>query len=220
MRDTIVFDLDGTLVHSAPDLARALNHTLSCLGAPPLREAAVTGMIGGGMAKLFERALAASDLVLSEAEFEAAYRAFETRYAENAVVETKLYPDTARVLDDLFTHGLTLAVCTNKLEPIARYVLEALGVADRFAAIVGGGERRPCKPDPGPLIEILAALGSGPDRAAMVGDSEVDLAAARAASVPFVHVTFGYGRASAKLAGADAQLSAMRDLPRTIAALR
>lgn len=219
MRDTIVFDLDGTLVHSAPDLARALNHTLSRLGASPLREEVVTGMIGGGMPKLFERALRASNLKLSEAEFEEAYRAFETHYAENAVVETKLYPDTARVLDDLFTHGLTLAVCTNKLEPIARYMLEVLGIADRFAAIVGGGERRPRKPDPGPLIEILEALGSGPDRAAMVGDSDIDLAAARGASVPFVLVTFGYGCCREGMGAADARVAAMSELPRALAAL-
>jgi len=218
MRDTIVFDLDGTLVDSAPDLAHSLNHALGLNGATALGVEAVKGMVGDGMAKLFERAVQESDQTLSESGFEAAYGAFERHYMQNAVTDTVLYPGTEKVLDALIKHGLTLAVCTNKLEPIAQYMLEALGVADRFAVILGGQAGRPRKPDPAPLYEILNKLDSSPERAAMIGDSEIDLGTARAASIPFVLATFGYSRSGPDL-NADVRIDEMSDLPRALASL-
>ncbi len=219
MRDTIVFDLDGTLIDSAPDLTHSINATLNLAGTRAFGIEAIKTMVGDGMIKLFERAVVASSQRFSQTEFDDAYRAFERHYAQNAVVDTTLYPGTQQMLDTLIDHGLTLAVCTNKLEPIARYILEALGVADRFAVILGGRAGRPPKPDPAPLYEILDALASGPERAALIGDSEVDWGTARAAAIPFVLATFGYCQTGTKI-DADASFDAMSALPRALASLQ
>jgi phosphoglycolate phosphatase len=219
MRDTIVFDLDGTLIDSAPDLTHSLNAALDLTGAEAFDVETTKTMVGDGMVKLFERAAAASGQRFSGADFDGAYGAFERHYAENAVVDTVLYPGTREMLDALAGHGLTLAVCTNKLEPIARHILEVLGVADRFAVILGGRAGRPPKPDPAPLYEVLDALESEPGRAALIGDSKVDWGTARAAAIPFVLATFGYCHQATGI-DADASIDAMSALPGALAGLQ
>ena len=219
MRTAAVFDLDGTPVHSAPDLAHSLNHVLATHGLAPVSTDAVSKMIGNGMVKLVERGFAHAGRPLVQTRFGEAYDAFERHYRQHAVVDSTLYPETERTLDVLKKAGMKLAVCTNKHEAIARHILETLGVAGRFDAIVGGAPGRPRKPNPAALLEAVERLGAGVPDAVMIGDSEVDLEAARAAAIPIVLVGFGYCRRAPGKLGADACVDAMCELPRVLAIL-
>jgi phosphoglycolate phosphatase len=219
MHDTLIFDLDGTLVHSAPDLARALNHTLARYGVGAMSVEAVSGLTGDGIPKLVERGFGASGFRLTNRKLEEAIRTFESHYAKNAVVDSELYPGAQSLLDALTKAGMKLAVCTNKLEPIARDILEKLRVAHCFEIILGGHAKRPRKPDPAPLWEAVEKSGGSADRTVMIGDSKVDLDAARAARIPVILVSFGYSKVPASQLGADAVIDSLSDLPEALAAL-
>lgn len=219
MLDTLIFDLDGTLVHSAPDLAHALNHTLARYGVGPMSVEAVSELTGDGISKLVERGFEASGFRLTKRKLEEAIRTFESHYAKNAVVDSELYPDAELVLDTLAKAGMKLAVCTNKLEPIARDILEKLRVAHCFEIILGGHAKRPPKPDPASLWEAVEKSGGSADRTVMIGDSKVDLDAARAARIPVILVSFGYSKVPADQLGADAVIDSLSELPDALAAL-
>jgi len=219
MRDTLIFDLDGTLVHSAPDLCHALNHTLARYGVGSMSVEAVSGLIGDGIPKLVERGFEASGCKLTERKLEEAIRTFESHYAKNAVVDSELYPGAKSLLDALTKTGMKLAICTNKLEPIAKDILEKLRVAHCFEAILGGHARRPRKPDPAALWEAVEKSGGSAERTVMIGDSKVDLDAARAARIPVILVSFGYSKVPAAQLGADAVIDSLSDLPEALASL-
>ena len=219
MRDTLIFDLDGTLVHSAPDLCHALNHTLARYGVGTMSVEAVSGLIGDGIPKLVERGFEASSCNLTKRKLEEAIRTFESHYAKNAVVDSELYPGAKSLLDALTKTGMKLAICTNKLEPIAKDILEKLRVAHCFEAILGGHARRPRKPDPAALWEAVEKSGGSAERTVMIGDSKVDLDAARAARIPVILVSFGYSKVPAAQLGADAVIDSLSDLPEALASL-
>ncbi len=189
---TLLFDLDGTLVDSVPDLAAALNRLMAARGLAGFSHAETARMVGDGARVLVERGFAARGATPDEA----AQAAFLEDYSAHAAVETRLYPGIAALLEELAADGWRLAVCTNKPEAPARSLLAALGIAERFAAI-GGGDSFPVrKPDPRHLLATLAAAGGVAQRAVMAGDHANDVAAARGAGVPCIFAAWGYGGAA------------------------
>lgn len=216
---TIVFDLDGTLVDTAPDLIGALNHALALQDCAPLPLAQARDMIGAGARALIERGLAAQGVVVSPERFQRLHRAFLDHYRANIAVDSRPFPNVETALDALAAGGHRLAVCTNKPEAFARLLLSALGMDRRFGAIVGGDTTAAPKPDPRPLATAIHGAGGAPGRAVMVGDSKTDLDTARALGVPAVLVDFGYTSIPARALGADAVISDFAALPAVVAAL-
>jgi phosphoglycolate phosphatase len=191
MHPTALFDLDGTLVDSAPDLHAAADRMAARLGLAPYRLDEIILMIGDGVHVLIERALAARGRPFDPN----VYQRFLEDYAANAAVATRPFPGIPEALDALADAGWRMAVCTNKHEHAARVLLDALGLLDRFAAI-GGGDTFPVrKPDPEHLFATLRAAGGAPARAVMIGDHRNDIAGAAAAGIPCVFAAWGYGPA-------------------------
>jgi phosphoglycolate phosphatase len=205
---TLLLDLDGTLVDSAPDLAASLNRVMAGRGHPPFALAEVAGMVGDGVGVLLARAFAARGSTPDDR----AIADYEADYGANAAVATQPYPGAVATLTRLCGDGWRIGVCTNKPEALARSVLTQTGLA-RFIAAVGGGDSYPVrKPDPGHLRATLAAAGGKPERAVMVGDHHNDIAGARGAGIPCVFAAWGYGPPD-MATGADAVAQGFTDLP-------
>ena len=187
---TLVFDLDGTLTDSVPDIAAAVNRTLAARGLPALTEADVAAMVGDGLQPLINRAFAAAGGV-PDAQAGSDYLA---DYESNVAEETRLFPGVETALDELKARGWTLAVCTNKPERAARLLLDALGVSARVAAVGGGDSVAAHKPDPLHVRATIAAAGGEPARALMVGDHHNDVQAAAGCGVRTIFAGWGYGR--------------------------
>ncbi|UAK26731.1 phosphoglycolate phosphatase [Sphingomonas nostoxanthinifaciens] len=185
----VVFDLDGTLADTAPDLTAALNHALEALGRAPVPPESVRAMVGHGARALLERGLAATGEV-NEDLVERGFPIFLDHYRAHIADGSRPYPGVEAALDALSARGVRLAICTNKLEDLARMFVSAIGWDGRFAAIVGGDTLPQRKPDPAPVHAAIAQAGGG--TAAFVGDSISDTDAARAAGIPCVAVTFGF----------------------------
>ena len=213
----VLFDLDGTLVDSLPDLAAAVNALLRELGRPALDDAAVARMIGDGVPKLVERALADSDV--RDIPLSAAIERFRAFYEADPTRLTRPYPDVAAVLLFLTREHRPLAVCTNKVQQATRAVLEGLGLAPFFAQVVGGDVLPRHKPDPAQLLFALERLGIAPAEAAMVGDHRNDVLAARAAGTRAIFAAYGYGQASLGDLEPDATIDRFSDLPATLRSL-
>jgi phosphoglycolate phosphatase len=189
--DIVGFDLDGTLLDTHEDLAEAVNHALGLIGRRPVQASEVRSLVGGGASRMLERALLLTGGVPDE-EFDRLCQELLRFYEENIAVHTRLYPGGAAMLDELSAHGVQLAVATNKLEHFAVKLFDALGLANRFATIIGGDTLGPGrgKPKPDMLEEMKRRAGGG--RAAFVGDTTFDTGAARAAGMPCVAVSFGF----------------------------
>jgi phosphoglycolate phosphatase len=207
--DVVVFDLDGTLADTAPDLAAALNHTLARFARPPIDADAVRNMIGHGARALLGKGLAATGDV-SEELVERGFAAFLDFYAANICRGSRAYDGVEACLDDLREAGARLAVCTNKPEYLTHLLLHALGWRDRFDSVVGGDTLPVRKPDPAPLLEAVARAGGG--SFVLVGDSITDADTARAAGVPFVAVSFGFSDRPAVALGADVIIDGFDEL--------
>lgn len=191
----VAFDLDGTLVDSAADLMHASNALLAELGRPPVDMPAVRSFIGDGAAKLVERILAATGDLPGPEETAAHLRRFLTIYEADPSAHSALYPGVADTLAALAGAGLKLGVCTNKPMGATRRLLADLGIADRFAAVVGGDSFPNRKPSPEPVLGLLDRMGVRPGETVFVGDNEHDVAAARAAGMARVFVLrYGYAR--------------------------
>lgn len=191
-RATIVFDLDGTLAETAPDIIGVLNAILVAEGAAPVAVEQARDLVGAGAKVLLERGFALHGRVLGPDELEEFFQRFLQLYADRVADESFLYPGCVAALDALRARGHVLAVCTNKPERHSRLLLAALGIADRFAAIGGRDTYAHHKPDPRHLTLTIAAAGGSAGRAVMVGDSRTDVATARAAGIPVICVPFGY----------------------------
>lgn len=203
MRPTLLLDLDGTLIDSAPDLTAALNRLMEARELAPFTLADTTAMIGDGVGRLIERAFAARGRAMEAGATEA----FSADYAAHSMVATRLYPGVAATLGVLRGAGWRLAVCTNKLEAPARALLEAFGLGGFFAAI-GGGDSFPArKPDPAHLLATLRAAGGEAGRAVMAGDHRNDVRGAHGAGMACVFAAWGYGTAEM---GAEADAVAAR----------
>lgn len=213
----VIFDLDGTLVDSLPDLVAAVNTVIAERGKPPLGLVEVALMVGDGSPKLIERALAARGL--AEAPLAPALERFLSIYEADATRLTRPYPGVPEVLERLAAAGCGLAVCTNKPTRATRAVLDGLGLARYFAAVVGGDSMPVKKPDPGPLRAILERLGVAAGRAAMVGDHRNDVAAARGAGMRAIFAGWGYGAATLDGLEPDATIDRAAELPAALARL-
>lgn len=191
----MLFDLDGTLVHSAPDLAVALNAMLQELGRSPHPEEQVANWVGHGMARLVKRGLTGKVDGEPAAElFEHALASFKRHYAANLAVRTRPYPGVVDVLDNLSRKNFLLGCVTNKIETFTRPLLDELGLSRYLRVVVGGDTVALRKPHPLPLAHACALAGVQPEQAVMVGDSAADIEAARAAGMPVIAVTYGYNQ--------------------------
>jgi phosphoglycolate phosphatase len=194
---TVVFDLDGTLVDSAPDLVGALNAVFARRGLAPIEYAAARSMIGGGARRMIESALTFRGSGCSTTDVDRMFADFITYYSAHIADRSRAFPGLGEALDRLAERHCRLAVCTNKMERLSRQLLDALGLAPRFAAICGPDTFGMPKPDPAILQRTIEAAGGVLEHAVMVGDSETDIATARAAEVPVVAVDFGYSQTPA-----------------------
>ena len=214
----VVWDLDGTLVDSAADIAASLNRLLAEEGLPPLDGNRIRGMIGEGVRTLIRRGLAAHEVTSKEGSLDELVERFLVIYAEVATESTRLFAGARKALDMLSEAGLRQGICTNKPEAITRQVLASLGIAGFFDMVVGGDTLPRNKPDPLPLQTVLTGLDALPEQALMVGDSAVDALTARAAGVAVVLVTFGYGPMPGHPHEADYLINDFADLPAVVAA--
>jgi phosphoglycolate phosphatase len=213
---TVAFDLDGTLADTSPDIGAALNRMLGALGRQPLAHDHIRSLVGHGARSLVERGLLATGEA-PEPLVDEGLPLYLDFYAQDVCNGTLPYPGVEQALDDLAKGGVSLAVCTNKVEGLTHQLLDALGWTKRFAAVVGGDTLPTRKPDPAMLHEAIARAGGGP--AAFVGDSITDADTARAAGVPFVAVSFGFSDRPVEALGADAVIDSYRDLPGALAHL-
>jgi len=209
----IVWDLDGTLVESAPDLAAALNTLLNERGQHGHAVERVRPMIGGGVARLIERGFRAAGAPLAAPDCEALVPRFMKLYTACATCSTRLVPHARDTLRHFYHAGIRQAICTNKPLGVTRLILDALDIAGFFHAVVGGDSTAEKKPHPLPLQTCLAELGVEPGAALMVGDSGADVGAAQAAGVTVVLVPDGYTGVPAESLGADLVIENLSCLP-------
>lgn len=191
-RPIVVFDLDGTLVDTAPDLLTSLNHCLEHAGLRTADSSELRRFVGMGGRVMIERAFASQREILTQARLDELQAVFLDHYGGNMPGESRPYPGVIAALDRLDAAGYIAAVCTNKYERLSTALIGALELTPRFAAICGADTFAFRKPDPRHLIETIRMAGGDPARAVMVGDSRTDIDTAKAAGIPVVAVDFGY----------------------------
>jgi phosphoglycolate phosphatase len=189
---TLVFDLDGTLVDTAPDLIAATNHVLAGLGRPLATDIALRAQVSHGALAMIRAGIGPEAADWPETRLYPLFDQFIAYYKANIAAHSRPFPGLIAALDRCEAEGHVFAVCTNKQEALARQLLADLDMTDRFKAIAGRDTFAVCKPDPGHLTATIAAAGGDPRRAVMVGDSGVDVATAHAAGIPVIAVSFGY----------------------------
>jgi phosphoglycolate phosphatase len=210
---TLIFDLDGTLVDSAPDLHRSLNAVLAEQGRAPVSLADIRAMVGDGAAKLVERGFADTGAPVEAGALPGLVERFLVHYSAGRHALTRAFPGVQETLAELAARGCRLGICTNKPYRPTLEILDVLGLAGLFAAVAGGDSLPVRKPDPGHLLGTIEMAGGRVDDAVMIGDSSNDVAVARAAGVPVVLVTFGYTRIPVGELGADALIDGFAELP-------
>lgn len=216
----IIWDLDGTLIDSVADLTTALNRLLAEWGLDKLPAAVVRPMIGDGAARLVERAFAASGAPLASASLEGTVLRFLELYGERPVDETRVFEGAVAAMDQLTRAGWAHGLCTNKPHAITTDILARLGLDDRISVVVGGDSTPQTKPHPVPLLSCLRQMGVACIDAVMIGDSAIDVLAARAAGVRVIIVTFGYSRQPVHGLGAHAIVERFDELPAVVAELQ
>ncbi|MBL6935627.1 MAG: HAD-IA family hydrolase [Alphaproteobacteria bacterium] len=215
----VIFDLDGTLIDSAPDLLEALNHVLAQQGRRRADLHEVHMMMGHGAVHLLDKGLAATGGVPPEGVHEALVESFLEYYEAHIAVHSRPFPGVVETLTSLRDAGHRMAVCTNKMQHFADKVLDALELGDFFETVVGGGATGFYKPDPEHLEAVLGRLGLGVNDAVMVGDSINDVAAAKALDMAAVVVTYGYSPEAVWGLGADKVLERFDALPAALGEL-
>ncbi len=216
---TIVFDLDGTLVDTAPDLINALNFILDREGLPAVPLASARNMIGAGARKLIERGLELEGRNLGVEDIARLTADFIDYYAAHIADGSRPFDGLENALDDLTGRGYRLAVCTNKLEWLSKRLLDELGLSPHFAAICGADTFGVSKPDPMILRQTVARAGGDLSSAIMVGDAGTDIGVARRAGVPVIGVTFGYTDVPIADLKPDLLIAHMRELPGAVSDL-
>jgi phosphoglycolate phosphatase len=218
MATTLVFDLDGTLIDSAPDLHRALLRLLNQEGLPAIPLDAVIGMVGDGAAKLVARAFAHAGRPV-DAELPHLLARFLDLYETGIADLTRPYPGVPETLKILQDAGHRMAVCTNKPDAPTRAVLDALGLGGFFDAAIGGDAAPAKKPDPRHVLAVLQRMGESTENSVMIGDGANDLLVARAAGIAFVHARYGYGIRGVADVLPAAAIDAFSDLPSALTKL-
>ena len=216
---TVVFDLDGTLVDTAPDLINALNYILDREGMPPVPLQSARTMIGAGARKLLERGLELDGRLVALEELDRLTRDFIAYYADHIADASRPFEGLESALDDLAGRGYRFAVCTNKLEWLSKLLLDRLGLSARFSAICGADTFGIAKPDPAILRQTVARAGGEMASTVMIGDAGPDIGVARRASVPVIGVTFGYTEVPIAELKPDLVIGHMRELPGAVETL-
>jgi len=216
---TIVFDLDGTLVDTAPDLISALNFVLDREGLAPVPLHAARNLIGAGARRLIERALELEGRHASPQDIARLTADFIEYYADHIAEASRPFEGLESALDELSSRGFRFAVCTNKLEWLSKRLLDQLGLGGRFAAICGADTFGVAKPDPAILRETVARAGGEISSSIMVGDAGTDIGVARRAGVPVIGVSFGYTEIPIAELKPDRLIAHMRELPGAVEAL-
>ena len=221
MRDlTLVFDLDGTLVDTAPALTHATNHVLGHVGLAPVTVEALRPWVSYGARRMVIQALEASGTSLPEEKIDGLMDLYNDYYAANIAVGSRPYAGVVEALEHFRSQGTRLAVCTNKREELSRILLDALGMMPLFSGLAGRDTFPVSKPHPDHLLNTIRMAGGKPTDAIMVGDSEVDVATAKAARVPIVAVTFGYSEVPVASFGPDVLIESYTELKQAVAAVR
>jgi phosphoglycolate phosphatase len=188
----VIFDLDGTLVDTAPDLMGATNHVLSLLERRPISMKEVRSFVGHGAKALIARGTSATGDALDPKSLDYYHAEFLRYYEKNIAVHSEIFPGVVALLDRCKAEGFKMGVCTNKIEGLSVRLLNALDLSKYFGAVVGPDTISIAKPDPAPYFETLKRLDVKVPKSVMIGDSETDILTARAAEVPVIAVTFGY----------------------------
>ncbi len=218
-RNIVIFDLDGTLVDSAPDLGATLNVILAGEGAGPVPLDEVHSYIGHGAKVLLEKGMAARGLDLDEENVNRLHRLFIKHYSDNLSKLSRPFEGVESAMADLKAAGASFGICTNKSVEMSAKLLRELSLAHWFGAIVGGDSAARNKPDALPLEIAIRSLDGSPDQAVMIGDSMADASTAHAAGVPFIGVTFGYTTIPVSEFGADAIIEHYSELMAAVAGL-
>jgi phosphoglycolate phosphatase len=219
MQTTVIFDLDGTLVDTAPDLVETLNVVLAREGLSPIAYEEGRTLVGGGARYMIERGLASQGKSRTKADLDRLFNDFIAYYSLHVADRSRAFPGVEEALDVLAADGCRLAVCTNKLERLSMRVLDALGLSRRFAAICGQDTFGVQKPNPDFLRRTLEKAGGALDRAVMVGDSPTDIATAQAAGIPVIAVDFGYTNIPVSQLAPDRIISHFKILPEYVTEL-
>jgi phosphoglycolate phosphatase len=215
----IVFDLDGTLVDTAPDLIDALNFVLKREGLAPMPLHSARNLIGAGARKLIERGLDVEGRAATVSDIDRMTKDFIDYYADHIAEGSRPFEGLESALDDLSSRGCRFAVCTNKLEWLSKRLLDELDLTKRFAAICGADTFGVAKPDPVILQQTVARAGGAMASTIMVGDAGTDIGVARRAGVPVIGVSFGYTDVPMAELKPDRLIHHMRDLPDAVATL-
>ena len=215
----VVFDLDGTLVDTAPDLINALNVILSREGLPPVPLQSARTMIGAGARRLIERGLELEGRSVTSAEITRMTGDFIAYYADHIAEASRPFEGLIDALDDMSARGYRFAICTNKLEWLSRRLLDQLGLTPRFAAICGADTFGVSKPDPVILQQTVARAGGQMSRAIMVGDAGPDIGVARRGGIPVIGCAFGYTEVPIAELKPDLLIGHMRELPAAVDSL-
>lgn len=217
MRDsTIVFDLDGTLVDTAPDLVDATNHALAGISLAPVSEAELRKWISFGARRMITEALNMHAQRLTENDVDGLLASFIEYYEANIANRSRPYHGVIEALDSLISRGATLAICTNKRESLSLQLIGELGLSNRFGAIAGRDTFPVCKPHPEHLLGAIRMVSGNPKRSVMIGDSATDIVTAKAAEIPVIAVSFGYTDVPARELGADRVIDCHTSLCATI----
>lgn len=212
----VVFDLDGTLADTAPDLTLALNWVLASVGRAAVDDLSVRHMVGQGAAHLIRQGMQATGAAATEEDLDHLLPRFLAFYSDHIADRSVLFPGVLDVLHTLTAEGIALAVCTNKPESLTHQLLRGLAVDHFFPVVVGGDSLPVRKPDPAHILATLHRLGVGAAEAVMVGDSVNDIRAAQGANVPVVGVTFGYTETPIEELGADLVIDRFAALPEAL----
>jgi phosphoglycolate phosphatase len=218
----VLVDLDGTLIHTAPDLAASANRMLEALGMSPYEQATVETWIGNGVSRLVKRALTGDMDAEPETElYERAYPLFLQFYGEQVSERSRPYPGVVEGLEALKTAGFGLACITNKAEAFTLPLLKALKLDGYFALVLSGDSLPKKKPDPLPLLHACEHFGVTPEHAVLVGDSVNDTQAARAAGMPVILVSYGYNRGQdVRELNPEAVVESLADVPEKLTLYR
>lgn len=218
-RPAILFDLDGTLVDTAPDLIVALNVALKTAGVAPVDMGTLRVIVGQGARRMIERGLLIGGVAPAEDDLDRLVGVFLEHYRGNVAARSRPFPGAVEALEDLAAAGFRLGVCTNKFEALSVQLLDSLGLSHHFSAIAGADTFSMRKPDGRHLLNTLERMGGAGAPAVMVGDSETDVLAARSAGVPVIGVTFGYTEKPIESFEPDAVISHFDELAGAVDAL-